>query len=88
MIALASMAGTALERDLAITLISYSLQKAGDSLREETNDAAALVRARDEINAAVRQIRRAQPVFARNQQDSIGRVLEAAVTSIGQALAA
>ena len=82
------MEGTALERDFVITLLSYLLQSAADSLRVETNDAAALVRARDEINAAVRQIRRAQPVFARNQKDAIAKVLQAAVTSIGQALAA
>ena len=86
--ALASMEGTALERDFVITLLSYQLQSAVDSLRVETNDAAALVRARDEINAAVRQIRRAQPVFARNQKDAIAKVLQTAVTSIGQALAA
>jgi hypothetical protein len=88
MIALASLEGTALERDLVVTLISYQLQRAVDSLGLETNDAAALVRARDEIDAAVRQIRRAQPVFARNRKDAIAKVLEAAVTSIGQALAA
>jgi hypothetical protein len=88
MIALASMDGTALERDLVVTLISYQLQRAVDSLRLETNDAAALVRARDEIDAAVRQIRRAQPVFARNQKDAIAKVVQSAVTSIGQAFAA